>query len=774
MTSRRKAHLDLLERRLTGPRKIALFGHRAVGKTTLLAMFYREASAGRVPGLRLAAAKPATAEYLADKIARLESGEPPAATLGESELHLRLHHDGARFDLIVKDYQGEHVDLGSDAEIREFFADCDAVLLCLDPEATLDPNARRRRQQEIEELLERYIDNAGDGTAGRPIALVVTKYDRVVAAGGPPPGRVDEYVAAQYGMTRHALRTHAPSGAIFAVSAFGHAEADGRPPAELEPMGLDGPLLWLAERLEAEDRERLDWLWDLAPDDLPRLQRCVRAYERRYPKSDRTQAFRKQLAALQRRRLRRNVVRLAGLMVFAAAGVAAYDFVGYRSALAYDRTGTAPTLVERRWRELLTWHPTLSYIWPGAGRSAQDHLKAATVRAAEYRIESGVVSPGAAPDLAKIKEESPELIKDVQRVEAARDRKRQDARWDEINAAELAKDGEPEARLEGLKAFLREYPWTPHRDEAVALRDRLVEEVADRKRRIEGRTVEALVRAARLPNADANETIRAARDFLDRHPDSPRRSEVESLLDDAVRRLDELDIAKARDYSRQYPHNFALRARRYQDYLKAHRNGGRFVSEATAALDRIAREHDVYDYRLAYDHLTAHPDDVAEVARQLRSYLSAHPQGHYVHDARGYLAWFDRVTAPNEYRVTLRRGEVEPTTGKYLSGGAPDLSVEVWVAGVKHGPSPVVRNSRDPIWEYTFPRPIRWKLGDPVVIRIFDNDWSKSPVFTLSSAKDDPLGIRLLSGETRPSKGGRTRVVFASDFRMPGLTKPGG
>ena len=56
MPDRRTTRLDALEARLTGPKRIALFGHRNVGKTTLLAMFYRQASAGQVPGVRLAAA----------------------------------------------------------------------------------------------------------------------------------------------------------------------------------------------------------------------------------------------------------------------------------------------------------------------------------------------------------------------------------------------------------------------------------------------------------------------------------------------------------------------------------------------------------------------------------------------------------------------------------------------------------------------------------------------------------------------------------------------
>ena len=139
MTNRRSNRIDALEARLTGPKRIALFGHRNVGKTTLLAMLYRQASSGRVPGLRLAAADAHTAEYLAEKIAQIESGQPMAGSLAETELKLRLYHGPARLDLIVKDYQGEHVTLGSEEPIQEFFADCDAVFLCLDPEGSTDP-----------------------------------------------------------------------------------------------------------------------------------------------------------------------------------------------------------------------------------------------------------------------------------------------------------------------------------------------------------------------------------------------------------------------------------------------------------------------------------------------------------------------------------------------------------------------------------------------------------------------------------------------------------
>src|SRR5262249_36298897 len=181
---------------------------------------------------------------------------------------------------------------------------------------------------------------------------------------------------------------------------------------------------------------------------------------------------------------------------------------------------------------------------------------------------------------------------------------------------------------------------------------------------------------------------------------------------------------------------------------------------------------DLASYRQAYDHLVAHPDDVAEVARRLRDYLREQPDGHYADDARGYLEWWDKVSVPGRYRVTLRRGEVEPSVGKYLAGSGPDLGVTIEVAGTVYGPSSVIKDSYHPIWDYTYAQPITWKLGDPVTIRLIDYDWSASEVYTLNSRQGDPMAIRLLSGTVKPAKGGKTTLVFASDFAMPQLGAP--
>jgi hypothetical protein len=779
MANRRKIDLDALEDRLTGPRRVGMFGHRNVGKTTLLAMFYRQASAGHVAGLRLAAGDPACAEYLAEKVAQIESGEPPAGTLAETALRLRLYRGAARFDLIVKDYQGEHVTLGSDEPIQEFFADCDAVLLCLDPEGSARPADRRKRQQEVENLFERYLDRSNDGTTGRPVALLLTKFDRVLAHAhamtedddDPASWGVEQLVEAQYGMTRHALAQHAPQGAIFAVSAYGRGANDGRPPAELHPLGLEGPLVWLAEQLEDRDREQLEWLWDLVPDDLPRRTRCVLAYERRYPRSADAAAFHERVKTLRRNRGKRAVVRMAAGAAVVAAALAGWDFWSFQNALSFERNNPAPA-VARCWGATLAAHPSLGLFWPGSARQARQKQAEWTVKAAAVQVANGTAAPDLSARLVSLKDEVPELVPAIRKVEVAQAQVRHDQRWNEVRAVALAPTDEPEKPLAAVQAFLREFPDTSHRNDALALAHSLQTQTAARQSALERKIVDDLIRSERLPNADFRDLIEHAQQFLAEHAQSDWRGEVEERLQGYVARLDERDIERARLYSRQYPNHFATRIERFQDYLKAHQAGGRFISEATEAKDRVLREWDTYTYRQAYDHLVAHPDDVAEVARRLRDYQRVHPDGRYTRDAQAYLDWWDKVSVAGEYRVTLRRGEVDPDAGKYLGGGGPDLGVVLEVAGAVYGPSPVVPNTHRPIWDYTFPRPIRWKLGDPVTIRIIDYDWSDSVVAVLNTRKGDPLAIRNLSGTIKPAKGGKTTLVFASDFRMPTLKRP--
>ena len=78
MAKSRTTHLDDLEEPPDGAKRIALF-RRNVGKTTLLAMFYRQASTGQVPGLRLAAETRRCGNISPRKSAKSSPVSPPPA-----------------------------------------------------------------------------------------------------------------------------------------------------------------------------------------------------------------------------------------------------------------------------------------------------------------------------------------------------------------------------------------------------------------------------------------------------------------------------------------------------------------------------------------------------------------------------------------------------------------------------------------------------------------------------------------------------------------------
>ncbi len=543
----------------------------------------------------------------------------------------------------------------------------------------------------------------------------------------------------------------------------------------LHPLGLEGPLSWLAEKLEARDRALMARLWELAPHDVPRLERAVAAYERRYPGSDQLQGFRTRLGAMSRRRRRGRLLRIAACSLIAIGALAGYDALGYQRAAAFERErDRAAPAIARRWSDLVDWHPSLALFWPDLARQARTKKAEWQVKAADIQVANGTAAADLPVRLDGLKDLAPQLAPAIRKIEEAREQSLHDRRWKAVQAEarSLAAIEDPATALAAIDAFLREFPETPRRDEALKLAESLKEELNAKRFALDRQFVEDLVRSESMPNASLAGQAERARRFLDEHPDSPSRVEVQRRLDDYLRRLDENDIEKARDYSRQYPSHFAMRIERYQEYLKAHHAGGRFISEAIEAKDRILREWDLWSYRQAYDHLVAYPDDVAETARRLREYLRDQPDGRYQADAQRYLEWWDKVSVPGQYRVTLRRGEVERTVGKYLAGSGPDLGVTVEVAGTVYGPTPVIRDSYRPIWDYTFAQPITWKLGDPITIRLIDYDWSATEIYTLTSRQGDPLAIRLLSGTIKPSKGGKTTLVFASDFSMPTLSEP--
>ncbi len=703
--------------RLCRPQRVGVFGHRGVGKTTLLTLLYREAVGGRLPDLRLAAADARTADYLSDKILPLESGQSLPGTLAETDLRFHLYHKGTRLDLLFKDYQGEHVELGRTEPIREFLRDCDAVWLCLDSGGLAEPADRLRREQEVEQIVEDYLAAKAVAALHRPMALVLTKSDLL-----PPDAvDVDAFVASRLGMTRHAVESHAPRRGCFAVSSLGP-----RWPAALEPRGLDAPLTWLAEALQAQDEARLEWLWS-AGVKLDVMAACVAAFARRYPDATATAQHRQRLRVLtRRRRVRRAVAGLAAVVAVAAT-LAGYDVLGRRGAERYAAEHPDdPAAVLAHWQAFRQQHPTRALFQPAATEDEEARLRELSAEARRRDCENHLT---------------------------------------ELRRRAADPDADPEDTWKEFVTFRTDYPEADVAADLHYLRDtvksRRDEQVARKARQSYDELVSAEQRTSDLPVL-----LALADRWLRTFPGNPQDSDVRRRRDAYLARLDERDLEAARAYSAREPLNFHTRREQYQRYLDRHPEG-HFRTEAGAALRTIDAEWDKHDFRAVRDHFVAKPGETEELVARCRTYLAVHPQGQFKDAALELLRWTERVTAANDYHVTLKGGHFEKSVARFFSLG-PDLSVELEVAGVRYGPSQVTRNQYDPTWNYEFDRPVRWKLGDKVVIRVTDHDWKDRVVVEIASNDGEPLGMRLLSGE---ATSGGNRLTFESDFAPPALPK---
>jgi GTPase SAR1 family protein len=716
-----------LAERMCRPQRIGVFGHRGVGKTTLLTMLYREAVGGRLPDLRLAAADARTADYLSDKVLQLEAGRPLPATLGETELRFHLYYRDTRLDLLFKDYQGEHVAVGRQEPIRDFLRDCDAVWLCLDVPAAAAAEHRLRAQQEVEQLIEDYLAAEPQGNLHRPMALVLTKADLLRGTDTAP----EELMERQFAMTRHALRLHCPQHALFAVSSLGAslpAAVEGQPPPPFapQPSGLDGPLAWLAAVLQDQDEARLKRLWQEAGTNLPLLGKCVTSFARRYPGAPAAQKQREELAERRRRRRNRRWLFGAAAAACLVLGIGTYDAVGEQAAARFAAEhADDPASVRERWLRYRAWHPTRHFLRPAAAEAERERLRTLD-----------------------------EQVRTKQRDERLADLRRRAA----------DPDADPESVWQELQAFHADYPeqdvgddWQQFRASLKARRDQ------ERERRAQA----AFADLERLePQGNLPLLVEHADRFLRDHAGTSPESEVRRCRAAYLLRLDERDVDEARAYSAANPLNFQTRREHYQHYLERHPEGA-FAGEAREALAAIDADWDKHDFRQVRDHFQEHPGDIKELEKLCRSYLAVHPQGRFRASARDVLRWTERVTQPGEYRVVLKSGSFDPKIAAWFSRG-PSLSVALEVNGVRYGPSNIVSRNYNPEWNYEFPRRIRWKLGDTVRIFVTDHYYWTRPLLHLGNEDSDVLGMRLLSGAVEV---GANRLTFESDFTMPAMPK---
>jgi hypothetical protein len=706
---------------LCRPQRVGLFGHRGVGKTTLLTMLYREAVNGRLAGLRLAAGDAATANYLGDKMLQLEQGQVLPATLAETPLRFQLYHAESRIELIIKDYQGEQVAVGRQEPIREFLKECDAVWLCFDPVLLDSPADRLHGEQEAEQVVEDYLalENAGPP---RPMALVLTKSDLLPSR---PEGISEELwltdlARESFPMTLHALRQHAPGNTILGVSSLGRRDRSGPP----QPENLEQPLLWLVEVLKTQDEARLDRLFEIAPSKIALLERCVRAFAQRYPGSDRLPEFEDRLRKAKVRRRRHFALAGAALVAFLGLSAWTIDAVRYHSARSFDNSSADREAVRERWEEYAS--SPLSIGWRETARQRVRELD-----------------------------------------EEIREQRRQ-KRLETLNR--LAND--PAAGttvvLTSLKQFSQDYPETADLEH---IRKEVANKVAAQRAREAEQALDDLIKSE-FVSAGQKEgeaarkhlegLVSRADRVLEEFGDTAVAAKVRERRSCYLARIGEHDFEAARTYSRQNPQNFATRRERYEQYLSRHPQGT-FSSQARSAIGEIDTAWDRYDFRKIRDFYVKSPAEFDELIARCAHYLAVHDKGRYHDKAKELMAWAGRVNQPRDYTVKVVRGDFSIKLGRWYTRG-PDLSVSIEVNGIKHGPTNILKNDYDPKWNYEFPRSVTWKPGDSVRIIVRDHDFWGRTIIDYVSSDNDKLAMRMLSGKFEHDE---HAIWFESDFKMP-------
>jgi hypothetical protein len=407
-------------------------------------------------------------------------------------------------------------------------------------------------------------------------------------------------------------------------------------------------------------------------------------------------------------------------------GLWTYDAWGEQRAARFEADHAGDLVaVRQRWQEYQTWHPTRHLLRPAAGQEEMERMR---------------------------------------ELEGRLDEQRRGERLAELQRRAADPDADPEAVWQQFQSFHANYPDYDVDGAKQQFRTALKERRdAERERRVRA-AFEELERNE--PRADLPALVLQADRFLRDHAGTAREGDVRRRRTAYLRRIDERDVEAARAYSAREPLNFHTRREKYQQYLDRHPEGA-FVGEAADALKAIDAEWDKHDFRAVRDHFQARPGDVKEWSARCRHYLAVHPQGRFRDAATQMLRWGERVSTPTDYHVTLKSGSFDHKVAHLLSRG-PSLSVEIEVNGVTHGPSTIVKRSYEPEWNFEFPRPVRWKLGDSVRIRVTDHYFWRRQVVEIASEDGDLLALRLLSGD---ACSGKNVLTFASDFALPTLPK---
>jgi len=275
-------HLDPTEaERLlwrTPARLIGVLGSYNVGKTCLLTSLFLQLANGQRASFPYRFASSLTLHGFRDLMERANQWSAqedenivPHTSIGadallpRSFLHVGLRperlDDDRHIDVLLSDIPGEWVKAwtghATDAASRHmaFIQRCDAIIVVADAGALMEKGGGRT-DNDVSLLIRRIADNLQGVHPRPPLALVLSKFDRVVRSVLPPPPEKRLELTAWGELSKHmrriwlaldeARRVGLPVD-IFPVSAFPHSMAEG------QPVGVMAPFTYVMKH--ADNRE---------------------------------------------------------------------------------------------------------------------------------------------------------------------------------------------------------------------------------------------------------------------------------------------------------------------------------------------------------------------------------------------------------------------------------------------------------------------------------------------------------------------------------------
>ena len=270
--------VDLEELKKYDNKPIGVFGARASGKTMFFTVLYGLSGYNNEKEkFSVVCSEPESRAYLKKNYKYLLDGKlPPRTELDDiTKINMNYFYNQNNYLLKSFDFPGELLkDIEETEEVNDgflvlqekiysFFANCSGILIFIEPSESKKESFNR--QTEVDKLLGFLKDYKGKWDFNIPMALVITKWDKVSGDLTEAVPKFEEEKVEDF-VKNHSIYSNiyslimgvSENVKIFPVSAFGEAKDNDLPPDELKPFNLFNPLIWVSQKRDIEWKERIE------------------------------------------------------------------------------------------------------------------------------------------------------------------------------------------------------------------------------------------------------------------------------------------------------------------------------------------------------------------------------------------------------------------------------------------------------------------------------------------------------------------------------------